>query len=365
MGLFAAAVATDFATRISGAQLRSASPRRYPIAWFAFGSVGVAGVVGLVWATVWLAAPLFDSGTELNEALAFQVPGLEQPEDVQRAAIVAVTDALATPSEQASIAAPSQSSGAPAEGAAAPESGGEGFLISSGNLQGADALHTGSGEVLLVQGPDGEVILRFQDYEVRNGPDLRIYLSPDPGGGVRADGTISLGGIKATSGFVNYDVPVGVDPSIFRSVIIYCEPFGIVFATASLSPAGGAVPASTEAPASASGGQGQLIASGNLQRSDAFHTGSGEVLLVQGPDGEVILRFQDYEVRNGPDLRIYLSPDPGGDVNAAGAISLGRVKATSGSVNYDVPADVDPTIFRSVIVYCEPFGVVFATAVIG
>ena len=256
VGLFAAAVATDFATRISGAQLRSASPRRYPIAWFAFGSVGVAGVVGLVGATVWLAAPLFDSGTELNEALAFQVEGLEQPEDVQRAAILAVTDARATPSEQASIAAPSQSSGAPAEGAAAPESGGEGFLISSGNLQGADALHTGSGEVLLVQGPDGEVILRFQDYEVRNGPDLRIYLSPDPGGGVRADGAISLGGIKATSGFVNYDVPAGVDPSIFRSVIIYCEPFGIVFATASLSPAGGAVPASTEAPASASGGKG-------------------------------------------------------------------------------------------------------------
>ena len=106
------------------------------------------------------------------------------------------------------------------------------MLIASGNLQGADAFHTGSGEVLLVQGPDGEVILRFQDYEVRNGPGLRIYLSPDPGGDVRADGAISLGPIKATSGFVNYDVPAGVDPSIFRSVIIYCEPFGVVFATA-------------------------------------------------------------------------------------------------------------------------------------
>ena len=246
VGLFAAAVATDYATHISRAQLRSASPRRYPIAWFGFGSVGVAAVVGLVWATVWLATPLFDSGTELNEALGFQVPGLEQPEDVQRAAIAAVTDALATPSEQASTAAPSQSSAAtieasapsateaPASENAAPASAGEGqgMLIASGNLQGADAFHTGSGEVLLVQGPDGGVILRFQDYEVRNGPDLRIYLSPDPGGDVRADGAISLGPIKATSGFVNYDVPSGVDPSIFRSVIIYCEPFGVVFATA-------------------------------------------------------------------------------------------------------------------------------------
>ena len=245
VGLFAAAVATDFATHISRAQLRSASPRRYPIAWFACGSVGVAAVVGLIWATVWLATPLFDSGTELNEALGFQVEGLEQPEDVQRAAILAVTDARATPSEQESTAAPSQSSAPsveatgsameaqPSEGAApGSESGGQGLLIASGNLQGADAFHTGSGEVLLVQGPDGEVILRFQDYEVRNGPGLRIYLSPDPGGDVRADGAISLGRIKATSGFVNYEVPAGVDPSIFRSVIIYCEPFGVVFATA-------------------------------------------------------------------------------------------------------------------------------------
>lgn len=252
VGLFAAAVATDFATHISRAQLRSASPRRYPIAWFAFGSVGVAAVVGLIWATVWLATPLFDSGTELNEALGFQVEGLEQPEDVQRSAILAVTAALATPSEQESTAAPSQSSAATVEASApaveatgsateaqpsesaAPgsASGGQGLLIASGSLQGADAFHTGSGEVLLVQGPDGEVILRFQDYEVRNGPGLRIYLSPDPGGDVRADGAISLGPIKATSGFVNYDVPAGVDPSIFRSVIIYCEPFGVVFATA-------------------------------------------------------------------------------------------------------------------------------------
>lgn len=232
VGLFAAAVATDFATHISRAQLRSASPRRYPIAWATFGSVGVAAVVGLIWATVWLATPLFDSGTELNEALGFQVEGLEQPEDVQRAAILAVTDALATPSAQASSAAQSQSSAIPAEGAAAPESEGQGFLISSGNLQGADAFHTGSGEVLLVQGPDGEVILRFQDYEVRNGPGLHIYLSPDPGGDVRADGAISLGPIKATSGSVNYDVPAGVDPTIFRSVIVYCEPFSVVFATA-------------------------------------------------------------------------------------------------------------------------------------
>ena len=111
--------------------------------------------------------------------------------------------------------------------------------------------------------------------------------------------------------------------------------------------------------------QGRLVSRGELMGADDFHTGSGDVLLAIGPDGEVILRFQDYAVRNGPDLHVYLTPDPGGDVHVEGAISLGPVKATQGSVNYEVPADVDPDSFRAAVIYCVPFQVTFATAVLG
>ena len=110
--------------------------------------------------------------------------------------------------------------------------------------------------------------------------------------------------------------------------------------------------------------QGRLVSRGELMGADDFHTGSGDVLLVIGPDGEVILRFQDYAVRNGPDLHVYLTPDPNGDVHVEGAISLGPIKATQGSVNYEVPADVDPDSFRAAVIYCVPFQVTFATAVL-
>ena len=110
--------------------------------------------------------------------------------------------------------------------------------------------------------------------------------------------------------------------------------------------------------------QGRLVSQGELMGADDFHTGSGDVLLVIGPDGEVILRFQDYAVRNGPDLHVYLTPDPGGDVHVEGAISLGPIKATQGSVNYEVPADVDPDSFRAAVIYCVPFQVTFATAML-
>ena len=103
---------------------------------------------------------------------------------------------------------------------------------------------------------------------------------------------------------------------------------------------------------------------GELEGADDFHTGSGQVLLARAPDGSAILRFQDYAVRNGPDLYVYLTPDPGGDVHAAGAIEIGPVRATRGSVNYDVPRDADLGAFRAAVIYCKPFRVVFATAVL-
>ena len=71
--------------------------------------------------------------------------------------------------------------------------------------------------------------------------------------------------------------------------------------------------------------------------TDDFHTGSGDILLLRDPEGMIILRFQDYDVCNGPDLHVYLTPDPDGDVHADGAIDLGEVRATSGNVNYVVP----------------------------
>ena len=47
-------------------------------------------------------------------------------------------------------------------------------------------------------------------------------------------------------------------------------------------------------------------------------------------------RAEDFEVRNGPDLYVYLSPAADGYTD--GAIELGRLKADRGNQNYEVPA---------------------------
>lgn len=224
--LFVAAVAVDSASRVSRDRVEEFGPRRYPLPWLLAAGGAIAGVIALVWLSVWLIQPLFDEGGTLNEALAFNVEGVEQPAPAAEAT-EASADATADDSADPAGAAAG-------EGAATPAPSEEGTLVSRGELMGTDAFHTGSGAVLLVVGPDGQAILRFQDYAVRNGPDLHVFLTPDPDANVGAEGAIDLGPVKATSGSVNYELPAGVDPTIFRAAVIYCVPFSVTFAIASL-----------------------------------------------------------------------------------------------------------------------------------
>lgn len=71
---------------------------------------------------------------------------------------------------------------------------------------------------------------------MRNGPDLFVYLSTDPEG--YGDGSLELGTLKATDGAFNYDVPPGTDVGRFKSAIVWCKQFAVLFATAPLSPGG-------------------------------------------------------------------------------------------------------------------------------
>jgi hypothetical protein len=94
-------------------------------------------------------------------------------------------------------------------------------LERSGSFSGADDFHFGRGTARLIETGPGTYIVRFEDFSVRNGPDLFVYLSPDPAG--YADGAIELGRLRATDGSFNTPVPDGADVSAVRSVVIWCK----------------------------------------------------------------------------------------------------------------------------------------------
>jgi hypothetical protein len=105
----------------------------------------------------------------------------------------------------------------------------------AGTFMGADSFHFGRGDVLLIESAPGTYTLRFEDFSVRNGPDLYVYLTPDRSG-ASIDGAVNLGRLKATDGAFNYEIPPGTDVSQFSSAIVWCRQFSALFAVAELMP---------------------------------------------------------------------------------------------------------------------------------
>ena len=104
-----------------------------------------------------------------------------------------------------------------------------------GEISGADSFHFGRGTAQLIETAQGQYTLRFEEFSVRNGPDLFVYLTADEGS---VDGALNPGGLKATDGAFNFEVPGGTDISQYRYAIVWCRQFAVLFASAPLDTAG-------------------------------------------------------------------------------------------------------------------------------
>jgi hypothetical protein len=108
------------------------------------------------------------------------------------------------------------------------------------------------------------------------------------------------------------------------------------------------------------------IAMGTFTGADAVHRGEGSALLIRLPDGRRFLRFENLKVTNGPDLYVYLSghraPRNSAQLHEGAAHQVAVLKGNLGNQNYELPADLDLAKFKSAVIYCKRFSVVFATA---
>jgi hypothetical protein len=109
-------------------------------------------------------------------------------------------------------------------------------VVAAGEFAGADEFHFAEGRVRVIETGPGRHLVRFEGFSIRNGPDLYVYLSPEADGYDEA-GSLELGPLKATDGAFNYEVPAGADLAPYRSVVVWCRPFAVLFATAPLVPA--------------------------------------------------------------------------------------------------------------------------------
>ncbi len=110
---------------------------------------------------------------------------------------------------------------------------------SQGSFVRIDPLHWAQGSAVIYTLAEGKHLLRLENFRAANGPDLRVMLSASPAprspaalneGGLALD----LGRLKGNVGDQNYEIPAGLDPGLYNSVVIYCRRFNIVFSTATL-----------------------------------------------------------------------------------------------------------------------------------
>jgi hypothetical protein len=107
-----------------------------------------------------------------------------------------------------------------------------------------------------------------------------------------------------------------------------------------------------------------MLAQGSFY--NVAHVGSGQAGVYQLADGSRILRLENFQVENGPDLYVYLVPvdsvpnTTGSEI--PGSVSLGRLKGNVGDQNYEIPADLDLGQYKSVVIWCQAFAVPFSAA---
>jgi hypothetical protein len=109
-------------------------------------------------------------------------------------------------------------------------------LMKMASLEGtfSSLAHDTSGEATLKELEDGSHVLRLEDFETSNGPDVRVYLSAGDKDSYGKD-FVDLGGLKGNVGDQNYTVPSGTDLDRYDTVVIWCRRFTVAFGAALLA----------------------------------------------------------------------------------------------------------------------------------
>jgi len=85
---------------------------------------------------------------------------------------------------------------------------------------------------------------------------------------------------------------------------------------------------------------------------------------VTEKDGQKVIEFNDdFKTKGGPDLKIYLSSNAISDLNSGDvegtSLKLSVLKSNKGAQSYIIPAEVNLSDYKSVVIHCEAFSVLW------
>jgi hypothetical protein len=134
-----------------------------------------------------------------------------------------------TVNEQVAVAAPAPRSSGSGRQPAEPRN----VLLRSGTFD--SVRHAATGKAMAIELAQGGRVLTLTDFEVDNGPDLRVYLVAGPATSEgEVDDFVDLGGLKGNRGNQQYEIPADVNVKRHSTVVIWCRAFSVLFARAPL-----------------------------------------------------------------------------------------------------------------------------------
>jgi hypothetical protein len=122
---------------------------------------------------------------------------------------------------------------------AAPAVHGAARVLSAGAFRSLE--HETTGRASLIELADGSRLLRLEDLETSNGPELVVMLSATPatedGWSAYDDGPhLVLEPLRGNRGSQNYTIPAGTDLAPYTSAVVWCNRFSVGFGAAPLDP---------------------------------------------------------------------------------------------------------------------------------
>jgi hypothetical protein len=105
---------------------------------------------------------------------------------------------------------------------------------------------------------------------------------------------------------------------------------------------------------------------GRARFESVRHEAEGVASAIELVRGGRVVTLTDFEVDNGPDLRVYLVAGPARSESEVDDFEdLGALKGNKGNQQYEIPRGTDLDRYTTVVVWCRAFSVLFARAPVG
>lgn len=112
---------------------------------------------------------------------------------------------------------------------------------------------------------------------------------------------------------------------------------------------------------------GNVVATGTFTDKGGQHT-SGTYRIEKAGDQLTLILSEDFRTDEGPDLHVVLTPtatDVAENETAmanGNALVIAPLESLSGEQQYELPADVDLSLYKSVVIHCIEFTHLYGAA---